>query len=55
MLQMELAIGQFPYPIQEWDNVFKQLSQVVEGEPPRLNREKHSRFSDDFIDFVNTW
>ncbi|XP_055349258.1 dual specificity mitogen-activated protein kinase kinase 4-like [Paramacrobiotus metropolitanus] len=50
---MELALGQFPYPIQEWDNVFKQLAQVVEGEPPRLDRMRHPRFSDEFIDFVN--
>ncbi|GAV03567.1 hypothetical protein RvY_13966 [Ramazzottius varieornatus] len=50
---MELALGEFPYPIQEWDNVFKQLSQVVEGEPPRLSRDSHPQFSDDFIHFCN--
>ncbi|OQV24410.1 Dual specificity mitogen-activated protein kinase kinase 4 [Hypsibius exemplaris] len=49
---MELALGEFPYPIQEWDNVFKQLSQVVEGEAPRLHRDKHPRFSDEFISLL---
>lgn len=32
----ELATGSFPYP--KWNSVFEQLTQVVQGEPPRLTR-----------------
>ncbi|KAB7506596.1 Dual specificity mitogen-activated protein kinase kinase 4 [Armadillidium nasatum] len=50
---MELATGSFPYP--KWNSVFEQLTQVVQGEPPRLNlTENGNTFTEDFVNFVNT-
>lgn len=51
---MELATGSFPYP--KWNSVFEQLTQVVQGEPPRLSpNENGNTFSEEFVCFVNTW
>jgi hypothetical protein len=51
---MEVATGRFPYP--KWGSVFEQLFQVVEGEAPRLSTSSNGmEFSDEFVDFVNTW
>ena len=36
---MELAAGSFPYP--KWNYVFEQLTQVVQGDPPRLTNSKN--------------
>ncbi|XP_046576187.1 dual specificity mitogen-activated protein kinase kinase 4-like isoform X1 [Haliotis rubra] len=47
---MELSTGQFPYP--KWTSVFEQLTQVVQGPPPKLRPRE--RFSDDFHDFIGT-
>lgn len=44
---MELALGEFPY--KKWSNIFEQLNAVVNGEPPRLSRDK---FSKELCDFV---
>uniref|UniRef100_A0A6A7G1B9 mitogen-activated protein kinase kinase n=1 Tax=Hirondellea gigas TaxID=1518452 RepID=A0A6A7G1B9_9CRUS len=50
---MELATGSFPYP--KWNSVFEQLTQVVQGDPPRLtNSENGNTFTQQFVDFVNT-
>uniref|UniRef100_A0A182VRW4 mitogen-activated protein kinase kinase n=1 Tax=Anopheles minimus TaxID=112268 RepID=A0A182VRW4_9DIPT len=50
---MEVATGKFPYP--KWGSVFEQLSQVVEGDPPRLCTTYNGmEFSIDFVNFVNT-
>lgn len=50
---MELATGSFPYP--KWNSVFEQLTQVVQGEPPRLSpNENGNTFSEEFVSFVNT-
>lgn len=51
---IEIATGCFPYP--KWNSVFEQLHQVVEGDPPKLsqNDEYGSRFSAEFVNFVNT-
>ncbi|XP_055641394.1 dual specificity mitogen-activated protein kinase kinase 4 isoform X2 [Toxorhynchites rutilus septentrionalis] len=50
---MEVATGKFPYP--KWGSVFEQLSQVVEGDPPRLLPSYNGmEFSTDFVNFVNT-
>ena len=51
-LQFEVATGKFPYP--KWNSVFDQLTQVVQGDPPKIPENDH-RFSDEFINFVNTW
>ncbi|XP_044734710.1 dual specificity mitogen-activated protein kinase kinase 4 isoform X2 [Chrysoperla carnea] len=50
---MEVATGSFPYP--KWQSVFEQLSQVVQGEPPRLSpNENGNHFTEEFVNFVNT-
>lgn len=49
---MEVATGSFPYP--RWGSVFEQLQQVVQGDPPRLTN-KNNIFSNNFVNFVNTW
>jgi len=50
---IELATGRFPYP--KWNSVFEQLTQVVQGDPPRLDpRENGNCFTADFVNFVNT-
>ncbi|ESN98816.1 hypothetical protein HELRODRAFT_66729, partial [Helobdella robusta] len=48
---IEAATGKFPYP--KWNSVFDQLTQVIEGDPPRLT-QADGDFSKEFIDFVNT-
>lgn len=51
---MEVATGKFPYP--KWASVFEQLYQVVHGDPPRLTAAfQDMTFSDEFVNFVNTW
>lgn len=51
---MEVATGSFPYP--KWNSVFDQLCQVVQGDPPRLSTSyKGMEFSQELVDFVNTW
>jgi len=49
---VEVSTGQFPY--REWNSIFDQLTQVVQGDPPCLDVER-DQFSPDFVDFVNTW
>lgn len=49
---MEVATGAFPYP--RWGSVFEQLQQVVQGDPPRLTNNNNA-FSNNFVNFVNTW
>lgn len=49
----ELATGSFPYP--KWKSVFEQLTQVVQGDPPRLSpTENGNSFTYEFVSFVNT-
>ena len=56
---MELALGEFPY--KKWNNIFEQLNAVVNGEPPRLSKDKFSprlskdKFSRDLCEFVASW
>ena len=47
---MELTLGEFPY--KKWNNIFEQLNAVVNGDPPRLSRDK---FSKELCDFVAAW
>ena len=49
---MELATGRFPYP--KWSSVFDQLTQVVQGPAPQLKLSE-GRFSEDFVNFLNSW
>jgi mitogen-activated protein kinase kinase 4 len=50
---IELATGKFPYP--KWNSVFEQLTQVVHGDPPRLNpvNSNGNCFTIEFIQFAN--
>jgi serine/threonine protein kinase len=48
----ELATGRFPYPLENWTNVFQQLDQVVNGPAPRLTDDY---LSENFRNFVNIW
>jgi mitogen-activated protein kinase kinase 4 len=58
---MELATGKFPYP--KWNTVFEQITQVVDGDAPRLRTnyppgelgDASVAFSGALVDFVNTW
>ncbi|KAG8528841.1 uncharacterized protein KY384_006530 [Bacidia gigantensis] len=46
---IECAMGQYPYPPETYDNIFSQLSAIVDGEPPDLPTD---RFSEEARDFV---
>ncbi|KIW63582.1 hypothetical protein PV04_08570 [Phialophora macrospora] len=46
---IEMALGRYPYPPETYDNIFSQLSAIVDGEPPDLPAEQ---FSEAAIDFV---
>jgi len=53
---IELATGEFPF--KKWKNVFEQLSQVVNGAPPKLKVQveisgRNFLFGEKFVDFVN--
>jgi len=49
----EVSTGCFPYP--KWNSIFEQLSQVVQGEPPRLPPVMNGySYSEEFVNFVNT-
>ncbi|KAG7810908.1 hypothetical protein KL921_002536 [Ogataea angusta] len=47
---LEIAKGSYPYPQETYDNIFSQLSAIVDGEPPTLPDD---RFSKEARDFVN--
>ncbi|KAJ9612949.1 MAP kinase kinase Wis1 [Cladophialophora chaetospira] len=46
---IEMALGRYPYPPETYDNIFSQLSAIVDGDPPDLPSDQ---FSDAAIDFV---
>ncbi|KAL8860717.1 MAG: hypothetical protein Q9178_002747 [Gyalolechia marmorata] len=46
---IECAMGQYPYPPETYNNIFSQLSAIVDGEPPDLPADN---FSDEARDFV---
>lgn len=47
---LEISQGQYPYPPETYQNIFSQLSAIVDGDPPSLPAD---RFSPEAIDFVN--
>eukprot|EP00794_Sanderia_malayensis_P009009 gene9009-9973_t len=49
---IEIAIGKFPFT--KWNNIFDQLSQVVNGNPPQLVNGGSVCFSEDCLNFVNS-
>lgn len=46
---LEMALGRYPYPPETFDNIFSQLSAIVDGPPPTLPLD---RFSKDAYEFV---
>ncbi|CAI8492688.1 unnamed protein product [Hanseniaspora opuntiae] len=46
---LEIALGTYPYPPETFDNIFSQLSAIVDGKPPSLPKDKFSPLAQDFI------
>ena len=51
--QVEIAAGKFPFP--NWNSIFDQLSEVVNGVAPSLVNNDDINFSDNCLHFVNSW
>ncbi|AGO14266.1 AaceriAFL217Cp [[Ashbya] aceris (nom. inval.)] len=46
---VEMALGAYPYPPETYDNIFSQLSAIVDGPPPRLPKDTFSSDAQDFV------
>ncbi|KAL6242915.1 MAP kinase kinase Wis1 [Rhinocladiella similis] len=46
---IECALGRYPYPPETYDNIFSQLSAIVDGEPPDLPADQYSEAAIDFV------
>ncbi|PQE21323.1 hypothetical protein CJF32_00006464 [Rutstroemia sp. NJR-2017a WRK4] len=46
---IECAMGRYPYPPETYNNIFSQLSAIVDGEPPDLPEEGFSELARDFV------
>ncbi|KHC35357.1 mitogen-activated protein kinase kinase [Candida albicans P76055] len=46
---LELAVGHYPYPAETYDNIFSQLSAIVDGEPPKLDPKVYSKEAQIFV------
>ncbi|EER33438.1 protein kinase wis1 [Candida tropicalis MYA-3404] len=46
---LELAVGHYPYPPETYDNIFSQLSAIVDGEPPKLDPQIYSKDAQYFV------
>lgn len=46
---LEMAMGTYPYPPETYENMFSQLSAIVDGAPPELPRDKFSAEACDFV------
>lgn len=46
---IECAMGQYPYPPETYNNIFSQLSAIVDGEPPDLPTDDFSEEAKDFV------
>ncbi|TVY62317.1 Protein kinase wis1 [Lachnellula suecica] len=46
---IECAMGRYPYPPETYNNIFSQLSAIVDGEPPDLPAEGYSDLARDFV------
>lgn len=46
---IECAMGRYPYPPETYNNIFSQLSAIVDGEPPNLPTEGFSQAARDFV------
>lgn len=45
---IECALGKYPYSPETYDNIFSQLSAIVDGEPPDLPQDSFSAAAHDF-------
>lgn len=46
---LEVAAGRYPYPPETFDNIFLQLSAIVDGEPPKLDEQIFSKEARMFV------
>ncbi|KAI0998530.1 hypothetical protein K3495_g9666 [Podosphaera aphanis] len=46
---IECALGKYPYPPETYNNIFSQLSAIVEGEPPGLPKDTFSPLACEFV------
>lgn len=46
---IECALGRYPYPPETYNNIFSQLSAIVDGEPPDLPEEGYSEAARNFV------
>nr|OQO27995.1 hypothetical protein B0A51_05120 [Rachicladosporium sp. CCFEE 5018] len=46
---IECALGRYPYPPETYDNIFSQLSAIVDGAPPDLPASDFSEAARDFV------
>ncbi|KAF1995615.1 kinase-like protein [Amniculicola lignicola CBS 123094] len=46
---IECAMGRYPYPPETYNNIFSQLSAIVDGEPPDLPEDGFSEASRNFV------
>lgn len=46
---LEMALGAYPYPPETFDNIFSQLSAIVDGPPPKLPEERFSSEAQSFV------
>lgn len=46
---LEIAKGNYPYPAETYNNIFSQLSAMVDGEPPKLDSKLFSREAQVFV------
>lgn len=46
---IECAMGRYPYPPETYNNIFSQLSAIVDGEPPDLPQEGFSEAARNFV------
>ncbi|RKF61232.1 Protein kinase wis1 [Erysiphe neolycopersici] len=46
---IECALGKYPYPPETYNNIFSQLSAIVDGDPPDLPKESFSPQIRDFV------
>lgn len=46
---LEIACGHYPYPPETYDNIFSQLSAIVDGDPPRLDSKIFSKEAQQFV------
>ncbi|KAL5412660.1 hypothetical protein PMIN03_004132 [Paraphaeosphaeria minitans] len=46
---IECALGRYPYPPETYNNIFSQLSAIVDGDPPDLPDEGYSETARDFV------